>query len=87
MGDGNNNLASMPLSLIANSPAITGSANNVSPQMLRNQVHGMVHGIMAAGLGNPTDVPSKASTRRSKTWLWKPQLSVETLMENMTHLV
>jgi hypothetical protein len=83
MGDGNNNFASMPLSLIANSPAITGSANNVSPQMLRNQVHGM----MAAGLGNPTDVPSKASTRRSTTWLWKPQLSAETLMEKMTHLV
>jgi hypothetical protein len=46
-----------------------------------------MYGMMAAGLGNPTDVPSKASTKRSKTWSSKPQLSMETLTESMTHLV
>jgi len=38
---------------------------------------------MAVGSGNSTDVPSKASTRRSKAWLSKPQLSVEIWMKNI----
>ena len=37
-----------------------------------------MYGMMASGLGNATDLPCKASTRRSKTWSPKPQLSAET---------